>query len=84
MRKTIPFTSFSQAAVNASRIMDDELLTGYHELPDPHLYRKHRSCYASYTHSKNLTLFPQCISTYTEPESHSRRSVSSQCKFTVL
>ena len=82
--KTIPFRSFSQTAVNASKIRGDEVLTGYHELPDPHLSGKHRSHYVSYTHSKNLALFPQCISTNTEPESYSQRSISSQCKFAVL
>ena len=81
--KTIPFRSFSQTAVNASKIRGDEVLTGYHELPDPHLSGKHRSRYVSYTR-KNLALFPQCISTNTEPESYSQRSISSQCKFAVL
>ena len=82
--KTIPFRSFSQTPVNASKIRGDRLLTSYQQLLDPHLYRKHHWCYASYTHSKNLALFPRCISNNTEPERHIRRSVSSQSKFKVL
>lgn len=50
--KIIPFPSFSQTAAN-----------DYYDLPNAQLYDKHRSCYTSYTHSKNLPLFPQCIST---------------------
>ena len=36
--KNYSFRSFSQAAANESKIRGDRLLTGYHELSDPHLY----------------------------------------------
>ena len=63
MKKLFPFVIFCQTAVKASKIRSHWLLTGYHELPDPELYGKHGSCYASYTQNKNLASFPQCIST---------------------
>ena len=56
--KNHSFRYFSQTAVNASKIREYGLLTGYHELPNQQLYGKHRSYYASYTHSKNRASFP--------------------------
>ena len=52
--KIIPFPSFSQTAAN-----------DYHDLSNPQLYEKHCPYYTSYTQSKNLALFSQCISTNT-------------------
>ena len=73
-----------QTTVNASNIRCDNILTAFKEIPDSNEYGKHRTCYATYTHAKNLAKFKEnyegsSIIT-TETNSRITRTITKSCK----
>jgi len=40
--------------LNASLVRQDNLLSGFENIPDPAQYGKHRTCYAVYTNLKKI------------------------------
>ena len=64
--------------------MRDNILAAFKEIPSSNEYGKHRTCYATYTHAKDLTKFKEnyedsSIIT-TETNSRITRTVNKSCK----